>query len=151
MRGFLQGGIMKKELWLAAILAAVIFSGCHTSASFMLPPNTDLVINGERVTFDSKDEDGHPRMERSPFFWTSIIGIEYYLLEGDKVIKKDRLPSEFRIASIFWPPYAYIYWPVGFHFDCYDLTNPTKEFVEKCPTREELAKKNSQPAAKPAQ
>jgi hypothetical protein len=70
----------------------------------MLPPNTDLVINGERVTFESKDEDGHPKLERLPFFWTSIIGIEYYLLDGDKIIKKDRLPSEFRIASIFWPP-----------------------------------------------
>ncbi len=129
----------------AAIMVMVILSGCHTTASFMLSPNTQLMINGERVTFDSHDQDGYPKLERLPFFWTSITGIEYAILRGDTIIKKERLPSEFRIASIFWPPYAYIYWPVGFSFDCYDLRDINKEFIEKCPTRDEITKRNTQP------
>lgn len=127
---------------------SVILSGCHTTASFMLPPDTELMINGERVAFDSKDEDGHPRLERLPFFWTSIMGIEYRLLQDGKVLKTDKLPSEFRIASIFWPPYAYIYWPVGFRFECYDLTDPKREFVEKCPPRDEITRNNTIPSSK---
>jgi hypothetical protein len=111
----------------------LVITGCHTSASFILPPNTELIINDEKVAFESKDDEGRPKYERTPFFWTSIIGIEYMLVQNDKVIKKDRLPSSFRIASIFWPPYAFIYWPVGFNFDCYDLSDINKEFYEKCP------------------
>jgi hypothetical protein len=133
---------MKNRL-LPLIILLVVFSGCHTSASFMLPPNTSLLINGERVTFESKDEDGRPKFETRPFFWTSIVGIEYAIVQEEKIVKKDRLPSSFRIASIFWPPYAYIYWPVGFNFDCYDLTDTKKEFIEKCPTHEHSAKKSA--------
>ena len=125
---------------LSVILMLLVLSGCHTSASFILPPNTDLMINGERVSFDSKDEDNRPKFERTPFFWTSIIGIEFMLLQDDKIVKKGKLPSEFRIASIFWPPYAYIYWPVGFQFECYDLSDPKKEFIEKCAPPKESTK-----------
>jgi hypothetical protein len=121
-----------KSLARSAIIMLLVLSGCHTSASFILPPNTDLMINGERVSFGSKDEDGRVKFERRPFFWTSIIGIEYMLLQDDKIVKKDKLPSAFRISSIFWPPYAYIYWPVGFRFKCYDLSDPKKEFIEQC-------------------
>jgi hypothetical protein len=92
------------------------------------------MINGDRISLDSKDEAGHVTLERRPFFWTSIMGIEYMLLQDDKIVKKDKLPSTFRIASIFWPPYAYIYWPIGFRFKCYDLSDPKKEFIEKCRT-----------------
>jgi hypothetical protein len=114
----------------------VVLSGCHTSASFILPPNTDLMINDERVAFQSKDEGGRPIFESTPYFWTSVTGIKYSLLQNDKIVKSDRLPSSFRIVSIFWPPYALLYWPFGFSFDCYDLSDPKKEFVEKCSTRE---------------
>ncbi|HTF99128.1 MAG TPA: hypothetical protein VK654_00915 [Nitrospirota bacterium] len=137
---------------LPAIIMLFVFSGCSTTASFMLPPNTDLLINGERVHFEAKDEDGRPKFETRPFFWTSIIGIEYAIVQDDKIVKKDRLPSSFRIASIFWPPYAYIYWPVGFRLDCYDLSDPKKEFIEKCPKREAMEKKaaNASPSANAA-
>ncbi|HAK58842.1 MAG TPA: hypothetical protein DCO77_00440 [Nitrospiraceae bacterium] len=117
---------------LSMIIMLLALSGCHTSASFILPPNTDLMINGERVSFDSKDKDGRVKFERRPLFWTSIAGIEYMLLEDDNIVKKGRLPSGFRISSIFWPPYAYIYWPVGFRFKCYDLSDTKKKFIEKC-------------------
>ena len=32
------------------------------------------------------------------------------------------LRARFRVASIFWPPFAIIYWPMGFGQRCYDLT-----------------------------
>jgi hypothetical protein len=127
-----------KNYKLSAFIMLAILSGCHTSASFILPPDTDLLINGERVTFESKDDEGRPKFETRPFFWTSVIGIEYSLVQNDKIIKRDRLPSNFRIVSVFWPPYALIYWPFGFSFDCYDLSDLKKEFVEKCPTHNKI-------------
>lgn len=141
---------MRSHLLLSLIVLLVIVSGCHTSTTFMLPPNTDLVINGERATFDGKDEEGHFKYESRPFFWTSVIGIEYMLVQDGKVVKKDRLPSSFRVASIFWPPYAMLYWPFGFSLDCYDLSDLKKEFIEKCPTSEASAKGDAQ-ASKPKQ
>jgi hypothetical protein len=129
---------------LSVMIVLFVLSGCSTSTSFMLPPNTDLMINGERIPLDVKDEAGHVTLERRPFFWSSVMGIEYILLQDDKVIKKDRLPSAFRVESIFFPPYAIFYWPIGFRFKCYDLSNPKKEFIEKCatPLALEAAKKN---------
>jgi hypothetical protein len=131
---------------LSVAIVMFLLSGCHTSTSFMLPPNTDLMVNGERISLDSKDEAGHVTLEKRPFFWTSIMGIEYALIQDDKIVKKAKLPSSFRIASIFWPPYAYIYWPVGFRFKCYDLSDPKKEFIEKCGTPITAAK-TAEPAA----
>lgn len=135
-------GIMKIRL-LPLLLMLFAFTACQTSAGFMLPPNSSLLINGERVAFNARDENGYPKFETRPFFWTSIIGIEYAIVQEEKIVKKDRLPSSFRIASIFWPPYAYIYWPVGFGFDCYDLTDLKKEFIEKCPTPETVVQKTA--------
>jgi hypothetical protein len=60
---------------LAVMLVAFLLSGCHTSTSFMLPPNTDLMINGERIPLAAKDEAGHVTLERRPFFWNSVMGI----------------------------------------------------------------------------
>jgi hypothetical protein len=132
-----------KSYALSAIVFLVVLSGCHTSASFVLPPNTDLMINGEHITFDSRDSDGRQKFERTPFFWTSIAGIEYSLIQNDEIVKTGKLPSEFRIVSIFWPPYAFIYWPVGFLFDCYDLSNMNRQFAEKCAARDDITKSNT--------
>jgi hypothetical protein len=137
-----------KTYMMFAIIVLLALSGCHTSTSFLLPPDTALIINDERVPLDIKDEYGRVTLERVPFFWTSIMGIEYMLVQEDKVIKKDRLPSEFRIASIFWPPYAFIYWPIGFGLDCYDLSDPKKEFIEKCSAPKKPVKENTE---RPAQ
>lgn len=88
------------------IIVMVIIAGCSTSASFMLPPNTALMINDERITFESKDEAGRPKYVRTPFFWTSIMGIEYALLQDDKVIKKtdyrrnSELPRSFGLRML---------------------------------------------------
>jgi hypothetical protein len=132
---------------LSVLIMLFVLSGCHTSTSFMLPPNTDLMINGQRITsLDAQDEAGHVKFKRSPFFWNSMMGIEYTLLQDDKIVKKDKLPSAFRVVSIFFPPYGIIYWPVGFRFKCYDLSDPKKEFIEKCGTPIASAQKN-EPAA----
>jgi hypothetical protein len=141
---------MIQSKWLVMVLVMIMFAGCSTSASFMLPPNTTMLINDERITFESKDEAGRPKYVRTPFFWTSIMGIDYALLQDDKVIKKDRLPAEFRVVSVFWPPYALIYWPVGFHFECYDLTDIKKEIIEQCPTQDDIKKRNMQPSPQPS-
>jgi hypothetical protein len=131
------------------IIVMVFFAGCTTSASFMLPPNTALMINDERFIFESIDKDGYPKYERTPFFWTPIIGIEYGLLQVEKEVKKDRLPSECRLASVFWPPYTLIYWSVGFHLEYYILTDIKKEIIEQCPTHDKIIKRNMQPSLQP--
>jgi hypothetical protein len=117
----------------------VLLMGCSTTASFKLPPNTDLMIKGERITFKEKDDDGLPLFKTRPFFWGDI---SYSLVQGEKVIKEGQLPSKFRIVSIFWPPYGFIYWPIAFRFDCYDLS---RELVEKCLPSETSEKGNVQP------
>ena len=121
---------MKPITMIVALLSVLMLAGCSTSASFKLPPNTNLLIKGERVTFRPVvDPLGYPVLETSPYFWDAIADINYSLVQNDKVVKEGKLPSQFRIISIFWPPYAYIYWPFGFRLNCYDLT---KDFVEEC-------------------
>ncbi len=116
-----------------AVAGVLLILGCSTTASFKLPPDTDLMIRGERVTFEGKDEAGYSKLKLSPFFWDAVIGVNFSLVQNDKVVREGRLPSQFRVISIFWPPYALIYWPMGFSFECYDLT---KELIDKCPTGE---------------
>ena len=134
---------MKLSAGVLMTIIVVILAACHTSASFQLPPNTELRIDEERVVFESKDEAGNPEYVRTPFFWTSIAGIKYELVQDGKVVKQDKLPARFRVVSIFFPPYALIYWPLGFQFKCYDLTDIKKEFVGECLIPEEATNKNS--------
>lgn len=119
------------------------FRGLPYIRSFKLPPNTDLRINEDRVVFESKDKAGNPEYVRTPFFWTLIGGIEYELIQDGKILKKDKLPAQFRVVSIFFPPYALIYWPLGFQYKCYDLSDLKKEFVEECLTPGDMTPKDS--------
>lgn len=119
-----------KSIKFGLIMLTGIIFGCSTSAGFKIPPGTEMVINGERSAFKKEvDDNGYPVIEKKPFFWSSVAGIEYSLVQGDKIIKEGKLQAEFRVVSIFWPPYAFIYWPVGFKLSCYDLT---KDFIEEC-------------------
>jgi len=44
------------------------------------------------------------------------------------MIKDGKLCSKFRVVSIFWPPFALIYWPLGYHSDItYDLISDVQE------------------------
>jgi hypothetical protein len=124
---------MKPITALFILLALLTLGGCSTSASFKLPPDTSLLIKGERVAFEPKpDAEGRPVLKTVPYFWDAFGDINYSLVHNDKVVREGKLPSQFRIVSIFWPPYAYIYWPFGFRLECYDLT---KDFVEECPKK----------------
>ena len=49
-------------------------------------------------------------------------GIPYKLEKDGKVVGEGKLQAKFRPVSIFWPPAALIYWPMGFGWGCYDLT-----------------------------
>lgn len=120
-----------KTIAMILALLFLVLAGCSTSASFKLPPDTSLLIKGERVAFEPiADAEGYPVLTTMPYFWDALVDINYSLVQNDKVIREGKLPSQFRVVSIFWPPYAYIYWPFGFRLNCYDLT---KDFVEECP------------------
>jgi hypothetical protein len=121
---------MRSIIKISALLSFLVIAGCSTSASFKIPPNSNLLIQGERAVFESKtDKEGYPVLETKPYFWNSVAGIKYSLVMNDKVVKEGELSSQFRVVSIFWPPYAFIYWPIGFRLDCYDLT---KDFIAEC-------------------
>lgn len=75
------------------------------------------------------DREVHPdssgNWKTSPFFWSETGGIPYRLTDKNgKVVREGKLKSHFRVASIFWPPAAIIYWPMGFHEHSFDLTKP---------------------------
>jgi hypothetical protein len=73
------------------------------------------------------------KVTTTPFFWTAAGmppggGIPYSLEKDGKTIKDGRLRANFRVVSIFWPPFALIYWPMGFNPEItYDLVNDTQE------------------------
>ena len=73
------------------------------------------------------------RVVTKPFFWTAAgvpphAGIPYRLEQDGKVIDEGRLRAKFRVASIFWPPFAAIYWPMGFNPDItYNLVDGTQQ------------------------
>lgn len=117
-------------------LLIALISGCHTSTQFLLPIATDIIIKDERF---SAAKDGYVDVTVRPFFWT---GIHYVLVKGDDVVQEGKLESHFRIASLFWPPYAIIYWPKGFSNDCYDMTK--KSVADENHTAECLVKKREQ-------
>lgn len=123
------------------LLLVVLFSGCETSTQFLLPHNTDIMIKEEKF---SAENDGYADVTVTPFFWT---GIGYRLVRGDKVVQEGKLDSHFRVASLFWPPYAIFYWPKGFSNDCYDMTKITiadEDYSATCLPKKNHVKKKKQ-------
>ena len=122
------------------ILFVISIVGCTTTGHFKIPKGSDLYIY-ERPTPYQLDEDPSASTDEElvgtittkPFFWTAMGfppggGIPYKLKKGDELIKKGRLRAKFRVLSIFWPPFAVIYWPVGFNKRItYDLINDVQE------------------------
>lgn len=107
------------RMLIAAIaVLGLALAGCSTSARFIIPENTELIVHGKKA---APGELG-TTIRLRPLFWSSMGGIDYQLIRKDTVVRTGKLQSRFRIASIFWPPYALIYWPVGFRYNCYDLT-----------------------------
>ena len=94
---------------IAQLLAVALLAGCHTTANIRIPENTQLYLEERPVEIAA---DG--TVTTRPYFWTSVTGIHYRLEKDGAVVQRGRLPSQFRPASIWWPPYALIYWPFGF-------------------------------------
>lgn len=102
------------------ILALVfVLSGCSTTGHFKIPRDAKLMVTDRTVAVQ---EDGS--WKTSPFFWNTAGGARYRLYdENGKLIRSGKLKTGFRAASIFWPPFAIIYWPMGLKGQ-YDLTVP---------------------------
>jgi hypothetical protein len=107
---------------IGVISFAALLSGCSTVGHFKTPEGTSLYLdrNPTPVTLSS---DGSVQIK--PFFWNAAGGIKYVLKKDGAIVQQGKLPASFRIVSIFWPPYAYIYWPMGFSDYLYDLTTDT--------------------------
>lgn len=106
-------------LLLVLASVALVASGCTTSGTFDLPPGTEVSIYERPPVVP--DADG--RIVTKPFFWTAAGGVPYELYKDGEVVKSGRLKSRFRVVSIFWPPFALIYWPMGLDpYETHDLT-----------------------------
>lgn len=120
---------MKKGVVFLIALISMILSGCSTHGTFRIPDGSQLYIY-ERPEPVTVEADG--TVTTRPFFWTAVgmppySGIPYRLEKDGQTIKEGRLRAKFRVVSIFWPPYAIIYWPMGMNPDItYDLINDTQ-------------------------
>ncbi len=101
------------------LVLAIAVTGCSTRAYFKLPENTKVAV------YERDQQYAQGLIKTRPFFWTSAGGIPYKLSDAQgAVVQQGKLRARFRVASIFWPPLAIIYWPMGFGQRCYDLTGP---------------------------
>ena len=118
------------------LILAVLLAGCSTTGNFKVPKWANLYIYKRPVPVVinvdesiSTDEIIVGTVTSKPFFWTASGrppggGIPYKIEKNGEMIKDGKLCSKFRVVSIFWPPFALIYWPLGYHPDItYDLVN----------------------------
>lgn len=117
-----------KKLYL--LLAIFMLTGCTTTGHFKVPEGSQLYLY-ERPEPVSIKENGE--VTTKPFFWTAAGmppggGVPYRLEKNGETLKQGRLRAKFRPVSIFWPPFALIYWPMGLNPNItYDLVNDTQE------------------------
>jgi hypothetical protein len=117
-----------KNLLLVFIL--LFAAGCSTTGHFKVPEGSQLYIYKRSEPVEIKP---NGEATTKPFFWTAAGmppdgGIPYRLEKDGQTIKEGRLRTKFRVVSIFWPPFAAIYWPMGFNPNItYDLVNDTQE------------------------
>jgi hypothetical protein len=122
---------MKAISLLIAGIASMLIMGCATSAHFKIPENSTLYVANKPapVKIDSAG-----LAKTRPFFWNSAGGIPYRLEKDGTTLKQGKLKSQFRVVSIFWPPYAVIYWPFGFRSGMtYDLINDSPDAPAAAP------------------
>ncbi|MGR8941052.1 MAG: hypothetical protein ACU83V_03990 [Gammaproteobacteria bacterium] len=119
---------MKKMCLLCASL--ILVTGCTTTGTFKVPEGSNLYIYKRP---DAVKIDAGGKVTTKPFFWTAAGippggGIPYRVEKDGQTLKEGKLRAKFRVVSIFWPPFALIYWPMGFNPDItYDLVNDTQE------------------------
>lgn len=113
-----------------SVLILLLLAGCTTTGHFKVPEGSKLYIYERPTPVDIK-ADGE--VTTKPFFWTAAGmppggGIPYRLEKSGEPNIEGRLRTKFRVVSLFWPPFAAIYWPMGFNPDItYDLINDTQE------------------------
>ena len=116
---------MKKVDIITVILVSLVISGCSTTGNFKVPDGSELYIYNrpEPVNISA---DGRMTATK-PFFWSAAGGVPYRLEKNGKTIKQGKLQAKFRVVSIFWPPFALIYWPMGLDPSItYDLVSSSK-------------------------
>ena len=112
-----------------AVSSVVLLNACSTHGKFVVPHGTELSIY-ERP---AEPVPANGLVETKPFFWTAagmppVGGIPYALYKDGKITQKGKLRTKFRPVSIFWPPFALIYWPMGLNPNItYDLVNGKQE------------------------
>jgi hypothetical protein len=110
---------MKK---LSMVLMLLMMVGCTTTGHFKVPEGSNLYIYKRPEPVTTK-----------PYFWTAAGmppggGVPYRLEKNGETLKEGKLRAKFRVVSIFWPPFALIYWPMGLNPNItYDLINDTQE------------------------
>ena len=116
-----------RSIFFIASLCLALAS-CSTTGNFVIPDGTNLEVYRRPVTVGQNGT-----VVTKPFFWTAAGippagGVEYRLLKDGKVVQECRLRAKFRVASIFWPPAAIIYWPMGLNpAITYDLVEETQQ------------------------
>jgi hypothetical protein len=110
----------KMKLILSLALLMSLFS-CATSTRFKVPEGTDLYVYNQKV-----NPSQYQRYEHRPYSWGTAGGVKYRLEKEGKVIEKGTLKTKFRVVSIFWPPAAIAYWPMGFESREYDFNEKSR-------------------------
>ena len=113
---------MKK---LIVVISLLLLASCSVQTKFTIPDATTLTVAGKVVPSEKLEE-----YDRRPFFWNKAGGINYTLEKDGKVVEEGKLKSKFRVVSIFWPPAAAIYWPMGFAGEHYDLVEHNFPLVQ---------------------
>lgn len=103
-----------------SVVFLMVFSACSTTTSFKVPEGTDLYVYEIKIP-----KEKYKNYERKPFSWGASPGVRYRLEKKGKVIETGTLQPKFRVVSIFWPPVALAYWPMGF------VKNHTYDFTEE--------------------
>lgn len=119
---------LTKTIGLSLLIAFI--TGCTTTGNFKIDEGSKLYIY-ERPEAVAVSPTG--QVITKPYFWTAAGvppggGIPYRLEKDGQTTKEGRLRAKFRVVSIFWPPFALIYWPMGLNPNItYDLINDTQE------------------------
>jgi len=119
---------LMKIISLSLLIAFI--TGCTTTGNFKIEEGSKLYIyeRPEAVTVSPTGQ-----VTTKPYFWTAAGfppggGVPYRLEKDGQTTKEGRLRAKFRVVSIFWPPFALIYWPMGLNPEItYDLINDTQE------------------------
>ena len=119
---------LMKIIGLSLLIAFI--TGCTTTGNFKIEEGAKLYIyeRPEAVEISSTGQ-----VTTAPYFWTAAgvppdSGIPYRLEKDGQTTKEGKLRTKFRVVSIFWPPFALIYWPMGLNPEItYDLINDTQE------------------------